>query len=647
MRRDADCDVCVIGAGIAGLSAAYCLSRDGRRVIVLDACDIGGGQTAQTSAHLASALDDRFSELERVHGRDGSRLAYESHARAIDEIEATVARESIDCDFARVDGYLFSEAGEDAGLLQKELAAAQRAGFSGVAQVARGPLASFDLGPCLLFPRQARFHPLRYLAGIAAAVERRGGLIHTQTRAIEVRGGKRAKVVTNDGYEVRSGSVIVATNSPFYVRFAIHVKQAPYRTYVVVLRAPKGSIPDALYWDTGDPYHYVRVQAASPEFDHVLIGGEDDRTAAHENADDRYERLEKWARVRFPVAGDVVRRWSGQILEPFDHLAFIGKDPTGAENVYIATGDSGHGLTHGALGGILLADLVAGRSNPWQALYDPSRKSVRAAGAYAHGGLDVAKEYAQWLIPERRRGDATPAVGEGTVVQRGPRKVALYRDEKGTLHARSAVCPHLGDVVRWNNDAKSWDCGCHGSRFAPTGEVLNGPSSEDLSRVEPTNAKRSDLPRSILRGAMGGAIATVAMSVALGVQKALGMTGQLPPKKIARGLRRRAGVFGVPRAADNAMAIAAHLGFGISAGALFGLMHRRARGLPAGSLLGSAYGVAVWAASYYGWVPALGLMRAPHRDRSGRPASMVAAHVVFGSVLGAFVDRTAPHRILR
>jgi Rieske Fe-S protein len=398
-------------------------------------------------------------------------------------------------------------------------------------------------------------------------------------------------------------------------------------------------MPDALYWDTCDPYHYVRLEVGSEDFDLLLVGGEDQRTATADDAAARYQRLERWARERFPIFGDAVTRWSGQVLEPFDHLAFIGRDPSGERNVYIATGDSGHGLTHGALAGVLIADLVAGRKNPWEEVYDPSRKTIRSWTEFAKDSSQVAGEYARWLVPDRRERDAVLGLEEGAIVQRGRRKIALYRDSRGTLHERSAVCTHLGCVVRWNSDAKSWDCRCHGSRFAPTGEVLNGPAMSALARV-PAAAERETLVRSMARGGVGGVVATLAMSAVLLVQKELGWLGQHPPKKIVRSIRRRAGFFGTSRRKETATTIAAHFGFGAGGGMLFGLVHRRSRGWAASSLLGAGFGTAVWAASYYGWVPALGLMKPPHRDRPFRPTSMVAAHLVFGTVLGAFVEGT-------
>jgi glycine/D-amino acid oxidase-like deaminating enzyme/nitrite reductase/ring-hydroxylating ferredoxin subunit len=513
LENDGACDVCVVGGGFAGLSAAYELSREGRRVIVLDARDIAGGETAQTTAHLASELDDRFSHLERIHGESGARIAYESHAQAIDRIETIAEEEGIRCDFRRLNGYLFLGPQQSPHLLENELAAARRAGLVGAERLARVPTMALDTGPCLSFPNQATFHPLRYLAGLASAIERNGGTIYARTPVVDVSGGNNARVRTAGGRDIRAGAIIVATNSPIHSLIAIHSKQAPYRTYAIALRMPAGTIEDALYWDTSDPYHYVRLDSPATAESQLIVGGEDHRTGTADDAKERYLRLEGWARRHFPGAGEITFRWSGQVLEPFDGLAFIGKDPGRENNVYLATGDSGHGITHGMIAGILLTALIAGRDHPWAKLYDPSRKSPRAVGEYAHDNVEVALEYSRWLKPERRVSVASLAPGEGTVIQRGVRKVAVYRDVGGGIHERSAVCTHLGCIVRWNSDSTSWDCACHGSRFAPSGEVLNGPATRALSAVEAEHETRpTGIGRSIAVGVVGGALAALAVS---------------------------------------------------------------------------------------------------------------------------------------
>ena len=254
-------EVCIVGAGIAGLSTAYCLAREGKTVVVLDDGPVGDGMTLRTTAHLTNALDDRYVEIERLHGRDGARLAAQSHTAAIDRIETIAREEAIDCDFERVDGYLFAAPGTSPKLMSRELAAARRAGVAGVEELPRAPLVAFATGKCLRFPRQAQFHPAKYLAGLARAVERRGGRIFCATHVGDVDGGNVARVTTTSGHTVAASAAVIATNTPINDVVAIHTKQAPYSTYVIAMRIPSRTVTKALYWDTADPYHYVRIAA--------------------------------------------------------------------------------------------------------------------------------------------------------------------------------------------------------------------------------------------------------------------------------------------------------------------------------------------------------------------------------------------------
>jgi len=371
-------DVCVVGAGIAGMTTAYLLAAEGRSVIVLDDGPIGGGMTGRTTAHLVTALDDRYFELERLHGEDGARLAAQSHSASIDRVEQIVTNENIDCEFERLDGYLFVPPEDSKEILVDELAAAHRAGLTDIAKVERVPWDSFDTGPALRFPRQAQFHPLKYLAGLTKAIKRKGGRIYTQTHATEIKSGKLAHIETANGAVVTADAVVVATNSPVNDLVAIHTKQAAYQTYVIGIRVPRDSVTRALYWDTPDPYHYLRLETLNNAYDLLIVGGEDHKTGQEDDGARRFAVLEKWTRQRFPMSEGIEYRWSGEVLEPVDSLAFIGRNPLDASNVFIATGDSGNGMTHGTIAGMLITDLIMGRDNEWAELYDPSRKTLRA-----------------------------------------------------------------------------------------------------------------------------------------------------------------------------------------------------------------------------------------------------------------------------
>lgn len=469
-------DVVVIGAGIAGLTTAVCLLREGRQVLVVDRQGVGAGETLRTTAHLASALDDRFSLLQRHHGREGARLAAASHAAAIDWI-AEVAAGARDCGFRRVPGYLFSK-DSDAGSLRAEMEAARDAGLEveWCEQVEGLPAMP---GPALRFAGQARVDAGAYLLALAHEVRDAGGRF-LRAHAARIAGGSPAEVHLEDGAVLQARAVVAAGNVPFHGTTATFPKQAPYRSYVVAGRVATGALPDALVWDDADPYHYVRLRETDdPAWMEILVGGEDHKTGQHDDPL-AYVRLQAWTRTHFPQVQDFHAAWSGQVLEPADGLAFIGADPHHA-NVWLITGDSGNGMTHGTLGGLLVADLLQGRDNPWRELYDPGRLPVRAGGAWFRENANSVLQYRDWVKPSQVSTVEEIAPGTGAVLRRGVHRVAVYRAGDGTVHAHDARCTHMGCVVRWSGAEKSWDCPCHGSRFdARTGAVLNGPANLPL-----------------------------------------------------------------------------------------------------------------------------------------------------------------------
>jgi glycine/D-amino acid oxidase-like deaminating enzyme/nitrite reductase/ring-hydroxylating ferredoxin subunit len=493
LLEDAMAKVCIVGAGIAGLTTAYLLNRAGHSVIVVDDGPIAGGETGRTTGHLSNAIDRRYFSIERLHGQKGARLVAESHSQAIEAIENIIATERIDCDFERLNGYLFVPAGASTEILHQELEAAHRAGLLEVSLLPRAPLECFNTGPCVCFPGQAQFHPLKYMTALAAVIEQRGGRIFTGTHATNIEGGPTASVQTN-GPTVHSDYVVVATNTPVNDLVAIHTKQAAYRSYVVGARIPQASVTRALFWDTGDPYHYLRIHRHSIQNkDLLMVGGEDHKTGQADDSVKRFGRLEEWAKARFPMIEGFDYHWSGQVMESVDGLAYIGANPMDAANVFIATGDCGMGMTHGTIAGILLTELILGHDHAWKALYDPSRITAGAVADFTRETLNFGAQYKDWLTPgDVSSTDAIP-LGSGAVIRRGLSKVAVYRHSNGSLEEFSAVCPHLGCIVGWNSTEQTWDCPCHGSRFDVSGRVLNGPAIVGLDPVtEPVGASSEE-----------------------------------------------------------------------------------------------------------------------------------------------------------
>lgn len=486
LDRSLETDVCIVGAGIAGLSTAYSLSCEGKSVIVLDDGPIAGGMTERTTAHLSNVIDDGYVTIERLHGEQGARLAADSHTAAINRIETIIATERFACDFDRVDGFLFPAPGQPLERLEEERWAALRAGLVGVERIERPAGPVLEPEGCLRFPRQAQFHPLKFVAGLAKAIERCGGCIFTNTHVETVKGGKPVRIETQQGYTIGAQSLVVATNTPINDMVVVHTKQAPYTTYVLGASVPRNSVPHALYWDQADPYHYVRIQKGAAENGHdvLIVGGEDHKTGQANDGEERHQRLERWARKRFPMMEQIEYRWSGQVMEPTDGLALIGRNPGDTSNVYIATGDSGMGMTHGMIAGMLITDLIQERANTWASLYDPSRKSLKSIGTFVQENLNVAAQYADWLSSGDIDSEDQIPKDSGAVLRNGVQKMAVYRDEDGKLHRCSAVCPHLKCIVAWDSLEHTWNCPCHGSRFNAYGKVLNGPANSDLSPIE-------------------------------------------------------------------------------------------------------------------------------------------------------------------
>ena len=479
LASDERADVCVIGAGIAGLTTAYMLLRSGKTVVVMDAAGVGAGETGRSAAHFFPP-DERYFNIEHSFGTDKATMVADAYRKATNCVEAIVRTEQIACEFERLDGFLFSPEHQWDDALEHEYAVTTRLGIN-VRRHERVPGLAFDTGPCLRFANQAQFHPLKYLDGLARAIVRMGGRMYGDTRALALSGDATLQTVQTDAGSIACAAVVVATNTPFN-EGGIQSRQTAYQTYVVGVRIPRDLLPRMLLWDTGDPYYHVRLAAApaGANYEQLIVGGEDHKRGGDDHPERRFARIEAWVRLRFPLAREVEYRWSGAVMEPAEGVAFLGRNGQDHDNVYVITGDSGNGMTHCTVGAILISDLILGRENTWRALYDPGRKAFHGIGEFITAQASRLAQYTDWL----RGGDVASVdeigAGEGAVLQNGGKLLAVYRSEDGGLQAVSAACTHLGCAVHWNPGGKCWDCPCHGSRFAADGAVLQGPARRPL-----------------------------------------------------------------------------------------------------------------------------------------------------------------------
>lgn len=489
-------DVVVIGGGICGLTAAYLLKRSGKRVCVLERDRLGSGDTSRTTAHLTMVTDTRLKQLASVFGKEQARAVWQGGAAAINTIEGIAETEGIECQFQRVPGFLHAalEGRHNERSEQRELEAEYHAaielGFTG-SLVDSVPV--FEV-PGVRFPNQAKFHPFRYLAGLAQAVDGNGSAIYENSEVDEFAEEKLA--VRANGVTLSGDYLIIATHVPLMGQTGMasaalfQTKLVSYSSYAIAAAVPKGRLPEVLLWDTANPYHYLRVDRGRGS-DLAIFGGADHKTGQVDDSQERYARLEKTLR-RFVPEAKVREQWSGQVVETNDGLPYIGET---AKRQFVATGFAGNGMTFGTLAAMMAADRVLGRQNAWQDLFDVNRKKLRG------GVWRLLKEnldYPYYLLRDRLPGGKTAKSpqalrrNQGSLVTIDGKQVACSKDAQGRLHQVSAVCTHLGCLVHWNDAESTWDCPCHGSRFRPDGTVLAGPAESPLEPVaEKASARRT------------------------------------------------------------------------------------------------------------------------------------------------------------
>jgi glycine/D-amino acid oxidase-like deaminating enzyme/nitrite reductase/ring-hydroxylating ferredoxin subunit len=474
LEQDLHVDVAIIGGGITGLTAARLLKEAGKRVAVVEGLEIGAGTTGFTTGHLDASTDEPLSRMISYFGEESARRVVGASRDAINQMENWCGSFG-DCEFQRVPSFQFTESPSGMEALRQQGSAARRLGLR--ASIVQYVPLPFSCAGAVRVEQQGRLHSMRYLYHLAKEVHGEGSAVFENTSAKPPDGGERCTVETTGG-TLTASSVFVATHSPFLGISSLEFRVYPYQSYVIGVHV-EDPIPDFLFWDDADPYHYIRL-ASTGDPSLVLVGGEDHKTGEERDERKCYEALERYAHDRFAVRS-VEHHWSAQHYHSADGLPLVGRVP-GNENIYVATGFAGTGLTLGTVAGRLVANLILGRTDPLEEILNPGRLTLLAsAGELVSENLDVIRRFVGDRFGPTLDSPTEVPPGKGAIVAVEGKRIAVYCDPSGRLYSFSPVCTHAGCIVHWNDAERTWDCPCHGGRFTAEGKRFYGPPPRDLA----------------------------------------------------------------------------------------------------------------------------------------------------------------------
>ena len=476
LEPEREFDVAIIGAGIVGIATAYALRNSGKSVALIEARNILGDVTGNTTGKLTSQHGIVYRHLIDTFGEDKARQYADAGEWALREVGRIAQIEGIECDYIQDTANVFAPTGEVREKIKDEVEAAVSLGLP--ASFIEDPQLPFATYGAIRFENQARFHPLKFLHGILKTAEAAGVQVFENTRVLEIAEGQRCEIQLEDGV-VYANEVVIATNYPIHDSGLFVTRLAPYKSYAMAVDID-GELPEGMYISEEEPVRSFRRQPYQGR-DILIVGGENHKVGQEDDALEHFSRLEAWARSAFNVK-DVLFKWSTQDNWTPDRLPYIGRSPN-RDRIYLATGFGGWGMTNGVCAARIISDLMSDVETPWAEPFNPNRMAWAAVPTIAKETVNAAKHLIGDRLSSVEADDLTEiAPGSAAIVQMDDERVGAFRDPDGRLHVVTSACTHWGCQLHWNNAETTWDCPCHGSRFDIDGSVLHGPAVKPLEQ---------------------------------------------------------------------------------------------------------------------------------------------------------------------
>ncbi len=473
-------DVAIVGGGITGITTGCLLKKAGLKVAIIEADRIARGTSGHTTAKITSQHGLIYDKIASQVGMKKAKRYAQSNEKAIRLISKIIEELDIDCDFEWQDAYVYTQSDNYMEKIKKEVEIAQCLGIE--ASYATDLPLPFPIKAAVKFEKQAKFHPRKFLLKVAQYIDGDGSYIFENTNAVGIEEGEQCSLFAENGKKITAPKIIIATLFPFSnFRGLYFTRMFQERSYIVALKA-KSRFPEGMYISAEKPTRSMRSHPFG-DGEIVLVAGEHHKTAHGKDENTHYKNLIDFADKNFGIE-EILYRWSAQDCTTMDNIPYIGNMSPNYPNIYVATGFKKWGMTTGAVSAMILRDLVVKGNNPWAEVYDPSRFVDKGSVlTFIKQNLDAIVSFASGKLP---LGSAYKKIekGEGKVISVAGQKIGVYRDEKGKLHFIDTTCTHMGCELKWNSAERTWDCPCHGSRFSPTGEVIDSPAFKPLEKIE-------------------------------------------------------------------------------------------------------------------------------------------------------------------
>lgn len=479
LQQNIKTEVAIIGGGITGITTGKLLARAGFPSVVLESNTVGSGTTSYSTGNLYYTVDNNLSSLKGKYNIDIVKKVAASRSETLQQMSRWIQDLSLDCDYKKVPWYLYSSNKENMGTIRDELQTGKDAKLS-VAEADINEI-PFSLTSAISIPAQAQINPMRYVQELAATLKSGDCQIYQHSRVLSIQQKNGDYHLQTSRGNVTAKNVVHATHTPKGIKF-VQTLLGPYREYGIACKTNGTNHPEGIFWGLYDGGTVIssRTYRRNGET-YLIVVGKPHKVGHKENNEQIITSLEEFAHTHFDVQ-ETAFRWGGQHYRPADLIPFIGPVKRGAKE-YIATGYSTDGLVYGSLAAHILADLITGQENKWADLYDSTRKQpIKSGLKFLKENIDVASHYIKDIAGPKNIPVQELKKGEGKVIKKDGKRLAVSRNEDGELNVISAVCTHMGCNVHWNNAEKTWDCPCHGSRFSTDGRVLEGPALEALQK---------------------------------------------------------------------------------------------------------------------------------------------------------------------